>query len=61
LVTSFLFLRAEERFSHWAAWSLSSDAASFIGPLKMKRMDDGVGNKKQALSVRCDFERHLAW
>ena len=28
---------------------------------KMKRMDDGVGNKKQALSVRCDFERHLAW
>jgi hypothetical protein len=56
-----LFLRAEERFSHWAAWSLSSDAASFIEPLKMKRMDDGVGNKKQALSVRCDFERHLAW
>ena len=28
---------------------------------KMKRMDDGVGNKKKVLFARRDFERHLAW
>jgi hypothetical protein len=28
---------------------------------KMKRMDDGVGNKKKVLFGRRNFERHLAW